>query len=220
MTPPNNLAFLHTSPSHVPTFEALVQRVAPGVRVAHHVREDLLDYARVYGPDDPALVQQVQEAMRSAATSGAQVVVCTCSSIGAAAETTVTGGQFLAQRVDRAMADHAARSGTRLWLVAALPSTVAPTRALIEDSAQRIGMPVALESLVVDSAWPHFLRDDQSAYIDAIVEAVRGVASVSDTVVLAQASMAAAAIRLADMGVQALSSPEPGVRRALDSLMF
>jgi len=98
------LAFLHTAQVHVPTFERLASEIAPALRVRHSVREDLLADARVVGLDDSGLVTRVHDAMREAASGGAAVVVCTCSTIGAIAERTAPSGAFKAMRIDRAMA--------------------------------------------------------------------------------------------------------------------
>ncbi|NVM87721.1 hypothetical protein FHT32_001360 [Variovorax sp. SG517] len=96
------LAFLHTAQVHVPTFERLVRENAPALRVRHVVREELLADARVIGVDDAGLIARVNEAMHEAASGGAKVVVCTCSTIGAIAERTPSGDAFTALRIDRA----------------------------------------------------------------------------------------------------------------------
>ena len=77
--------------------------------------------------------------MREAASDGAAVVACTCSTIGGIAERTATGGAFTAQRIDRAMAERAVRAGPRVLIAAALESTLEPTTALILSTAAQAG---------------------------------------------------------------------------------
>lgn len=214
---PHTVAFLHTSPVHVPTFAALVERIQPGTRAVHFVDEALLHDARVQGHDAPDLVRRVHEAMHAAASSGAPTVVCTCSTIGAAAEATPTHGRFSPKRIDRAMADAAARSGPKVLVVAALRSTLAPTSALVRDSAQRMGLQVEISEHLVPGAWSHFERGDVDAYCAEIESAVRQLLPGPDVVVLAQASMAPAAAMLQGSAVPVLCSPELGVRDALFS---
>src|SRR6476661_1546288 len=103
----HDIAFLHTSPVHVPTFEKLMQEVAPDLRVSHIVREDLLADAQRDGIGDSSLIARIRKAMTDAGASGAAVVVCTCSTIGGVAESMNTEGAFIAARIDRAMADKA-----------------------------------------------------------------------------------------------------------------
>jgi hypothetical protein len=212
------LAFLHTAQVHVPTFERLVREIAPNLRVRHAVREDLLADARVVGVDDAGLIARVHHAMHEAASSGATVVVCTCSTIGAIAERTATGGAFKALRIDRAMADRAVRTGPRVLIVAALESTLAPTTALVLSAAQNAGVEVRPSQLLVEQAWSLFQSGDITGYVETLAGAIRAKANSADrtdVVVLAQASMAPVEEALADLGIDVLSSPAPGVRLAV-----
>lgn len=214
----HDLAFLHTSPVHVATFDALVKELAPGLRVRHEVAEDLLADAQTRGADGADLVRRIQSAMRDAAASGASVVVCTCSTIGGAAERTVTNGAFVAARIDRAMADRATRHGPRVLVVAALASTLEPTTMLLRESAMAVGARVDVQTFLVEGAWQHFLRGDREAYLRAIVRGVEAMAAGTDVVVLAQASMAAAVDRMAEVGCEVLASPRLGVEAAIAAL--
>lgn len=213
MTP--SLAFLHTSPVHVPTFTALLASIDSGARATHFVDEALLRDAREQGHDSPGIVRRVQEAVRAAADTGACVVVCTCSTIGAAAEATPTNGKFTAKRIDRAMANAAARSGQNVLVVAALQSTLGPTSDLIRDSAQRLGLEVKISEHHVSEAWQHFEQGNLAAYYAVIEAEVRKLLPGPSVVVLAQASMAPAATVLHDVAVPVLSSPALGVQDAL-----
>jgi len=209
------LAFLHTAQVHVPTFERLASEIAPALRVRHSVREDLLADAREVGLDDSGLVTRVHDAMREAASGGAAVVVCTCSTIGAIAERTAPSGAFKAMRIDRAMADRAVRAGPRVLIVAALESTLAPTEALILCAAENASVTVQPDALLVEEAWPYFEAGDGTRYIEALARSIRAASGRADVVVLAQASMAPVAALLADLGIDVLSSPALGVERAV-----
>lgn len=212
------LAFLHTAQVHVPTFDRLVREIAPDLRVRHAVREDLLADARVVGVDDAGLIARVHHAMHDAASSGATVVMCTCSTIGAIAERTATGDAFKALRIDRAMADHAVRTGPRVLIVAALESTLAPTTALVLSAAQNAGVEVRPSQLLVEQAWSLFQSGDITGYVETLAGAIRAKANSADgtdVVVLAQASMAPVEDALSNLGIDVLSSPAPGVRFAV-----
>lgn len=210
------IAFLHTAAVHVLTFDALIHEQAPGLRVRHVVDESLLLDARAQGSGHAELRQRVHQAMRAAADGGVHQVLCTCSTIGGLAESVATGGRFEAARIDRAMADRAAQRGPRVLLVAALASTVEPTRALLFDSALRQRREVRIDVLLADAAWPLFERGDRDGYLAAVATATRTRAADADVVVLAQASMAGAVPLLADLGIEVLASPALGVARAVE----
>lgn len=210
----HDIAFLHTSPVHQPTFEKLVQEAAPGLRIAHVVREDLLADAQRGGAQDPVLAGRIRKAMHDAGATGAKVVVCTCSTIGGVAEA-VESGEFKATRVDRAMADKAVTQGRPVLMAAALESTLAPTMELLKASAQHLGTNPGIKSIVARDAWAYFLAGDTAMYVEVIVDAIRRAGASSSVVVLAQASMAPAAQVLEKLGITALSSPRLGVEHAI-----
>jgi hypothetical protein len=203
-----HVAFIHTSPVHVATFARLMQALAPTVAVTHVVDEALLADAQRVGIEDAALRMRVQATMARAADDGASLVVCTCSTIGGLAERVPTAGRFIAARIDRAMV----KRGRKVLVVAALASTIAPTEALIRESATAARANVALRSHVAPAAWALFERGDRVGYIAAIAREVREHCGDADTVVLAQASMAPAAEALVDLGVEVLASPALGVQ--------
>jgi hypothetical protein len=214
--PRDDIAFLHTAHVHVATFDALLQAQAPGLKAHHVVDEALLADAQRLGTADPTLQARVHAAMQAAAAGGARQVVCTCSTLGALAEGMATSGAFEAARIDRALADRAVQQGPRVLVVVALASTLAPTQALLADSAARLQRAITLVPLHVDGAWVHFERGDRDAYLAAIAGAVRAHAAGADVVVLAQASMAAATEMLKDLPIDALSSPSLGVAAAVE----
>lgn len=238
------VGLLHTSALHVPTFDRLlaatgvradssagvsapVSAAASRVVVRHVVDESLLADP---GPD---LTSRVA-ARLVAAGHGADAVLCTCSTIGAVAESLADMVGRPVVRIDRPMARAAVRlardvqldgadggaaggsagsrgsrgSGGVIGVVAAVPSTLAPTESLLREVAASSGASVGLRMLPCPEAWPLFLRGDQDAYLDEIAALLRrsddGTVSVF---VLAQASMAAAAERCADLSVPVLSSP-------------
>lgn len=211
----DDLAFLHTAAVHIATFDRLVNEIAPDMRVHHLVNEQLLEEARRDGADSPALASRIASAIADAASGGAELVVCTCSTIGGAAEAAPHSPKIAVLRVDRAMAECAVRFGARVLVVAALHSTAEPTCALLGSCARAINLPLQVRTLIVDNAWDAFTSADTTTYLRLITDAVQSHLADADVVVLAQASMAAVAEQLAHLPVPVLSSPALGVRDAV-----
>ncbi|MFF0682794.1 aspartate/glutamate racemase family protein [Streptomyces tendae] len=201
------LALLHTSPVHVPVFDALRDATHPGLELWHHVDAGLLERARRDGPE--AVAEPVAAALTRAVAEGAHAVLCTCSTIGGVAEAAAAGVGVPVLRVDRPMAAAAVAAGPRVLVLAALESTLAPTAALIEEEARRADRPVQVRTRVVDGAWPRFEAGDGEGYLRRVTEAADSVTG-ADVIVLAQASMAPAreATRVC---VPVLASPAPGL---------
>ncbi|MGF1428304.1 arylsulfatase [Kitasatospora sp. LaBMicrA B282] len=200
------IGFLHTSDVHPADFRARLARLAPALTDHHLVDASLLAAARAGLPYRDRLRARLDEL----AAAGAEVIVCTCSTIGGAAEQLAPPGTRVL-RVDRPMAEEAARY-RRIGLLHAVESTLAPTRELLAEvgvAADRV-----LE-LACPGAWELFEAGETAAYHAAIADRVRATGGAVDVIVLAQASMAPAVALLGAAAVPVLASPEPAVRRAV-----
>ncbi|MET9504932.1 aspartate/glutamate racemase family protein [Streptomyces sp. NPDC006622] len=211
------LALLHTSPVHVPVFDALRDRDHPGLELRHFVDEDLLARARDRGPD--AVAAEVGAVLARAVAEGARAVLCTCSTLGAVAEAVAesAGVRVPVLRVDRPMAAAAVAAGPRVVVLAALESTLGPTAELVAEEAARAGRPVRVRTLLVDDAWDRFEAGDTEGYVRLVAATADTVTGAdADAVVLAQVSMAPAQ-HLATTSVPVLSSPAPGLAAAAEA---
>ncbi len=208
-----SIGFLHTSPIHTHVFESLVAEIAPTARAVSVVDESLLELARAAGPDAVEVRKHVTTRIDELVATGVDAIVCTCSTIGAVAELLgeVHGVEIV--RVDRAMAERAVEIGGRVVVLAALESTLDPTGRLLSDVAAAAGRTIELRAQLVPGAWDRFEIGDLDGYNSLVMEAIATAAAEADVIVLAQASMAAAADAIVT-GVPVLSSP----RRAVEAL--
>ena len=113
------------------------------------------------------------------------------------------------------MAESAVAKGGRVAVVVAVASTLTPTRQLLEECAAAAGTGAVILDAPCLNAWDLFETGDQAGYLDRIALHVRDLADDVDVVVLAQATMAAAAPLLLDLAIPVLSSPRPAVERAV-----
>lgn len=213
------IAFLHTAKTHVNTFDALVAEFDEDIEAIHFVHEELLSEALDRGLN-PKLEKQVQQAMQQASkTAQAKIVVCTCSTIGHAAEKTGPKETFTAMRIDRAMADKAVQLGHNIWIVATAASTLAPTQSLLESSAQRVGKSPTITTTLVPNAWQYFESGNLEIYHQTIANHIMIGWQKYDLIVLAQASMEQAITYTKDVRISILSSPRLGVQAAITELL-
>jgi Asp/Glu/hydantoin racemase len=209
------VGFLHTSWVHVPTFRALLSDAAPGVLDVHLVDEDLLADVRHRCLDanvDTRLLGRLQEL----AEHTPSVIVCTCSTLSGHAERMAPQLGIPVLRVDRPMAECAVARGGHVAVLAAVESTLAPTRELLEECAAGCGSRVVVVDAPCLEAWGLFEGGDHAGYYALIARHVRSLADNVDVVVLAQASMAPAAALLEDLATPVLSSPRLAVLRAVE----
>lgn len=217
----HDIAFLHTSDVHIEPFQNLMAELAPKLKARHIVDESLLIAARREGITG-RIKNEIDTRMRECAATGAAVVACTCSTIGGSAENSGYGSdagqRFVSMRIDRAMADQAVRAGARILIVAALQSTLEPTQLLVLDSAEKIGKTPEVALLYVTEAWPLFESAEFDAYRNLIARDIEASWLDYDVIVLAQASMAGARKLCGGVVIPILSSPETGVRAAIDAV--
>ncbi|MEU1343251.1 aspartate/glutamate racemase family protein [Streptomyces sp. NPDC005827] len=205
------LALLHTSPLHIPVFDALRDEDHPGLELRHLVAPELLARARREGPE--AVAGDVTAALRrAAANADVRAVLCTCSTIGEVAERAAAEVAVPVVRGDRPMAAAAVAAGPRVTVLATVESTLAPTLALIEDEARRANRPVRARAQLVPDAWTRFEAGDTEGCARLVATTADTVTG-TDVIVLAQASMTPAA-DLTTTTVPILSSPRPGLAAA------
>jgi aspartate/glutamate racemase len=215
MLPVTTIGFLHTADVHVATFRDLLTDLAPAAREVHVVDASLLADARTGGLT-AGLATRLDERLAELAAAGADLIVCTCSTVGGLAEQSGRSGRVPVLRADRPMAEAAVAAGHRIAVVYATASTLEPTRDLLLGAAA--GKPLTLIEAPCPEAWPAFENGDLSGYAQEVAAAARLAAPDADVIVLAQASMAPAAALLADLGVPVLTSPRTAVQGALARL--
>ncbi len=209
------LTLFHTAAVHIATFDALLAEIAPDVPVRHVVDEALLRAARDEGRMTPAMTQRVGEQLHAALSNDTDVLLCTCSTIGGAVEDEGRNVNVPVLRVDRPMAERAVATGERIAIMAALQSTLGPTRALLEDAAQKASRSVAFTEVFCEGAWAFFERGDNAGYYESLAQHIDRAANAHDVIVLAQASMAPAAALRPNLRVPVLSSPRIGLQAAV-----
>lgn len=194
------LTLFHTAESNIAIFETAAKAAGETRQMNHVLRDDLLKAAEAAG----GLTEVVRADCRAAMQEHAGgPVVCTCSTIGPAADDRAAAGQDI-RRVDRALAEVALNKGNRIAVLYAVSTTEGPTRRLFEDVARETGADARIDMILVDGAWDLFRSGDPDGYFARIAEVADGLNQGYDVIALAQASMAPAAERCRR---QVLTSP-------------
>ncbi len=205
------LALLSTVVSVPAAFNPLLDELLPEVDRWHIVDESLLADAIRAGSLPPATADRVVAQVRLAVDAGADAVLVTCSSIGAAAETSDAVVPVPVRRIDAPMAMEAVERGRRIGVLATLRSTLEPTADLIRRMGVVRRREVDVEAAVADGAFDALRRGDRAEHDRLVARAAADLAARRDVLVLAQASMAPAIETLLDLGVPVLTSPRSGV---------
>ena len=136
---PKTLGLIHTSATLVPMFQQLCQQLLPGVNVFNIVDDSLIKDVIARGELTAQTARRVVDYVGSAEAAGADYIMVTCSSIGAAVEAADALTSVPVLRVDQPMADLAVQTGTRIGVIATLPTTLAPTSDLVKTAGSAGG---------------------------------------------------------------------------------
>ncbi|SEF14602.1 hypothetical protein [Jiangella alba] len=196
------LGLVHTVPALAATFHDLVTEAAPADVEPIHVVDPWLLRTALAGGVGPEVVERLAAHVAHLRGRGVAGVLVTCSTLGEATEQ-VPEPDLPVLRVDQGMADRAvelAGDGGRVAVLATVDSTLGPTERLLHRSAHQAGRTVTVEAELVDGP-------------GTTEAAIRRWDGRVDVVVLAQASMAAAATQVGVTATPVLTSPELAARR-------
>jgi Asp/Glu/hydantoin racemase len=203
------LGLLHTSATLVPIFEQLCKAKLPNVAVFNLVDDSLIKDVIAHGHLRPQTARRVTQHVAAAEDAGADYIMVTCSSIGAAVETAATLAGVPVLRVDQPMADQAVASAKRVGVIATLRTTLEPTADLIRRRAAAAGREIELTARLCDGAFDALMSGDAAKHDAMVAAALKELASQVDVVALAQASMARVVDTLpeTDRRIPILASP-------------
>jgi Asp/Glu/hydantoin racemase len=203
------LGLIHTSATLVPVFQQLCNQHLSGVQVFNIVDDSLIKNVIKCGELMPDTARRVVGYAASAEAAGADFILYTCSSIGAAVETAATLTRVPVLRVDQPMADKAVQAGRRIGVIATLSTTLNPTTDLVKRRAAMAGKDVQVISKLCDGAFDALMSGDTAKHDAMVANALKELSSEVEVIVLAQASMARVVDTLdeADKRIPILSSP-------------
>jgi Asp/Glu/hydantoin racemase len=174
----------------VGAFEALVKEHVPGVACFHMVDESLIKNTIRSGHLEKNTVRRLCAMVGSAIEAGAGTVLVTCSSIGPAVGVARQLFDTPIVRIDERMAETAVAAGTRVGVIATLPTTMDPTAGVIRDTAARLGREVTITTRLCEGAFSAVVSGDTETHDRMVRAGLLDLSRSVDVVVLAQASMA------------------------------
>ena len=203
------LGLIHTSATLVPVFQQLCNQHLPGVQVFNIVDDSLIKNVIKCGELRPDTARRVVDYAASAEAAGADFILYTCSSIGAAVETAATLTKVPVLRVDQPMADKAVQTGKRIGVIATLPTTLNPTTDLVKRRAAVAKKEVQVIAKLCEGAFDALMSGDTAKHDAMVAKALKELSSETDVIVLAQASMARVVDTLdeVDKKIPILASP-------------
>ena len=171
--------------------------------VEREVKKQLGEDTELYSLQDPSVLGDTREAgyvttgaaarlvsmYMKAAEEGCEAMLNLCSSVGEVADAAQDIADYIGVpivRVDEEMCREAARKGTRIGVMATLPTTLEPTKNTIRRVSREIGKHVELVDCLVEGAFGL----DQDQFKKRMADSAAEITDQVDVIVFAQGSMA------------------------------
>jgi Asp/Glu/hydantoin racemase len=209
------IAILHTSFVFVSVetiINDLIAQQIPDATVIHFVDSDVLATVVRDGKITEDSANRMVHLAKAAELAGADIIFSACSSLGPSLDAVEKAVSIPVVKIDEAMAKKAATEGTRIAVMATLPSTLEPTSNLISKWAKTLGRELDLNKVLATGAFDILMKGDRPGHDEIVIAKAMEVAQTVDMIVLSQASMNRLAPILNEKtGIPVLSSPQMGV---------
>ena len=208
------LAIIHTTPVTVEPLKALAGEIMPGVNVINFVDDSILPQLKENGGDLAAVERRWTAYVRFAEEVGADAILNACSSVGELTPRGAAQVNVPVIRIDEAIAEEAVQRGRIIGVAATVPTTLEPTRRLLQAKADAAGREVELVPVLADEAFRRLSEGDSAGHDAVLSMTLSQLAEKVDIVVLAQASMARVVEGLPQaLQGRFLASPRSGMER-------
>jgi Asp/Glu/hydantoin racemase len=214
------LTVLHTGLTTVPVIGRQLDELLPtDVTVRHVVDDSLLIDTRKAGFMTDDVAKRIVSYVKLAEEHGSDCVLFACSSVGPAADLARKEVDIPVLKIDEPMAEEAVRRAKRIAILATVPTTLKPTRALVEKAAEESCAKVEIETFLSDKAFDALSGGDVEAHNRLLIEDIKKCVKEFDLVVFAQASMTNILPSLPeDILAKVITSPRLGVMRTVKVL--
>ena len=186
------------------------------VEIASYQNASILQEARDKNGLTASCARKLLDLYEQGVDEGADLILNVCSSVGRVAKLAkplyeLAGTAFV--RIDEDMAFAAVKAGSRIGVVATLPTTLNPTKELVQDCADALGEKVLLVDALAEGAFGL----DQNQFKQMLIDTGAKVRDKVDVLLFAQGSMAYAEKDVAEaLGMPVFSSIRFGVRAVAD----
>jgi len=209
---------IHTSAVSKNDLTDLFAEYAPDVTVRNIIDDSLLPEVLANGGVTPGVTRRICEYATQAEAAGADLIFNQCSSVGEVADIAARMVRIPLVKIDERMAETACSMGSRIGVVATVPTTMGPTVRLIKRMAGKLGKEVTVTEELSAGAFEKLTSGDRQGHNEMVIASIQGLAKKVEVVVCAQGSMMALKSDLGETTVPVLMSPPIGVQHAVEVL--
>ena len=188
------LAMIHTvhwyNQSVIEPFARRWLQENPDVRAINIMDDALLADSLPHGGPTEHVMRRVSHYVEGAVLAGADVIMSTCTTMGLATDRARLSCPVPLFNIDEPMAREAVRSGTRLGILATVPTSAPATRRLLEREARSLGKSITIETVINPEAFSALLAGNRAEHDRLVHAEMDQLAQRVDVIVLGQISLA------------------------------
>ncbi len=162
----------------------------PDVKAINIMDDSLLTESLAHGGPTPRVIKRMLYYILAAEAAGADVIMCSCTTMGAATERAKGLVDVPVFNIDEPMARDAVRAGRRLGVLATVPTSAPATRRLLEKEARAAGKEIEIQTVIEEPPFRALLSGDRATHDRLVQTAMDQLAKKVDVIVLGQISLA------------------------------
>lgn len=161
----------------------------PDMEVYNIMDDSLLVDTRKYNGMTPAIASRMLNYAKAAEASGADGVICTCTSVNHATKMIRPLLNIPMINIEEPVAEMAAKSGKRIGVLGTIPTSPGAISWEIEEKAAEMGKEIEIVPAVVDGAFDVLCAGDRDKHDEMVCEALYKLSKEVDCIAFAQISM-------------------------------
>ena len=161
----------------------------PDIEVYNIIDDSLLVDTRKYSGMTPTIASRMLNYAKAAEASGADGVICTCTSVNHATKMIRPLLNIPMINIEEPVAEMAAKSGKRIGVMGTIPTSPGAISWEIEEKAAEMGKEIEIVPVVVDGAFDVLCAGDRDKHDEMVCEALYKLSKEVDCIAFAQISM-------------------------------
>jgi len=188
------LAIIHTvnwyNKSVIEPFAMPWLKKNPDVEIFNIMDDTLLSESLPNGGPTKEVIRRMILYYQAAEATGADVLMCSCTTMGPA---TRLARQMIRKplfNIDEPMAKKAVATGTKLGILATVPTSAPATKTLLEKESAAAGRTIEIKTVINEAAFQHLLKGEVDDHNELVHRELEKLQHEVDVIVLGQISLA------------------------------
>jgi len=209
------LGIVHAALITTTIVKKFIDEIVPEVEVVHWVDDTIqnTNFASEPGILPKKNYAKFVQAALSQQEYGVHLILLVCSTFNRAVEYARPMVETPMLQIDRPMMDLAVQSGSRIGLLATVPSTVPSSERLLRLTAEEAGKRIEIKTRLCSEAFRVLKAGNAEKHNDMLLEEIGTLSRGVDAIVMAQLSMSVLEPRLIDTQVPVYNSGRTAFNR-------